>query len=383
MKIFETTLRDGEQAAIIHLQPDQKAVIASDLEAMGCDIIDAGFPIASRPDWEGARAVAEATRTCRLSVLARQIEKDIDSAASALEGHLERARVSTWVMPYEIYTRHKGDPETPGKVLDLTRRAVAYARNVFPEVQYYMVYSGNRDPGFLCEVAAVAADTGAACIVVADSQSVMTPEVCADLVRRVKAVLPDDVDLSVHAHNLMGLALANTVAAVTAGATQVEATIGGMGDAGGNVALEQVLGYASFLGKDDLRFANNCRLEALYAIASHVTELTGFQFGSNQAYVGPQTFMVETGIHQSLAEKIESSTLAPERIGRRLTHLVGRHSGVAGVRKKLHELGVDMSDVNTQELYALVMKVTERSGMISDEDLLRLVSGAPAPNHPE
>jgi 2-isopropylmalate synthase len=373
MKIFETTLRDGEQAAFIHLDPKQKADIAVSLEAMGVDIIDAGFPIASRLDWEGAYAIADATEKVQLSVLARHMPEDIKAAHSAVKHHIDRSRLTTWVMPYELYTRHANDPGIHKRIIDSSRQAVIFGRENFPAVQYYLVYSGNRDKYFLSELAGEVADAGATCIAIADSQSTLNPDALASLVSFIKQSLPAGIDISIHCHNNMGLALANTVAAINAGANQVEATIGGMGDAGGNTPLEQILAYASYFEKDNPLFKCNCTLDNLYKIACELSKLTGFQFASNQPFVGLDTFTVETGIHHSLAQNIQNSTFDPKVIGRNIESTLGRHSGLVGLREKLQEIGVDTSSINFQILYSKVMEASEAEGTVSNDTLLRLI----------
>ncbi|MEC4814967.1 MAG: LeuA family protein [Scytonema sp. PMC 1069.18] len=373
MKIFETTLRDGEQAAFIHLEPRQKADIAVSLEAMGVDIIDAGFPVASKLDWEGAYAIADATSKVQLSVLARHMPEDIKAAYSAVKHHIDRSRLTTWVMPYELYSRHALDPDIYKRIVNSSRQAVIYGREIFPTVQYYLIYSGNRDKYFLSELAGEVVDAGATCIAIADSQSTMNPDRLASLVSFIKQSLPTDIDISIHCHNNMGLALANTVAAINAGANQVEATIGGIGDAGGNTSLEQILAYASYFEKDNLLFNCRCRLDNLYEIACEVSKLTGFQFASNQPFVGPDTFTVETGIHHSLAQNIQNSTFDPKIIGRNTTSIVGRHSGIAGLREKLQEIGVNTSSINFHLLYAKVMEASQTEGTVSNDTLLQLV----------
>jgi 2-isopropylmalate synthase len=373
MKIFETTLRDGEQAAFIHLKPGQKADIAVSLEAMGVDIIDAGFPAASTLDREGAYAIADATSKVQLSVLARHMSEDIKAAYSAVKHHIDRSRLTTWVMPYELYTRHANDPDIHRRVIDSSRQAVTDGRDMFPVVQYYLVYSGNRDRYFLRELACEVADAGATCIAIADSQSTLNPDGIASLVSFIKENLPIGIDISIHCHNNMGLALINTVAAIHAGANQVEATIGGMGDAGGNTSLEQILAYASYFEKDNPLFACGCRLDSLYKIACEVSELTSFQFASNQPFIGPDTFTVETGVHHSLAQNIQNSTFDPKIIGRNIKSVIGRHSGLLGLRNKLQEIGVDTSSINFHILYSKVMEASETEGTVSDNTLLRLV----------
>lgn len=373
MKIFETTLRDGEQAAFIHLEPRQKADIAVSLEAMGVDVIDAGFPVASRLDWEGAYAIADATSKVQLSVLARHIPKDIKAAYSAVKHHIERSRLATWVMPYELYTRHANNPDIHRRIIDSSRKAVIYGRDIFPVVQYYLVYCGNRNKNFLRELACEVVDAGARSIAIADSQSTLNPDGWVSLVSFIKESLPAGIDISIHCHNNMGLALANTVAAIKAGANQVEATIGGMGDAGGNTALEQILAYASYFEKDNPLFKCGCRLDSLYKIACDLSKLTGFQLASNQPFIGLDTFTVETGIHHSLAKNVQNSTFDPKVIGRDIKSIVGRHSGIVGLRNKLQEIGVNASSLNLNILYSKVMEASETEGTVSNYTLLQLI----------
>lgn len=378
MNIFETTLRDGEQAAGIHLSPYHKASIAGELEDMGCDFIDAGFPAASRTDWEGSRAAADATRTSRISVLARQLERDMDRAAEAMEAHRDRSRLATWVMPYELYARHRGHPHIRRRVLDLTRRTVRAARNRFPDVQYYLVYSANRDPAFLADLATEAAKAGAGCISVADSQGGLTTEACAALVRTIRTALPVGVDVAIHAHNTMGLALANTIAAILAGATQVETAIGGMGDAGGHVALEQILAYAHTFQAQNPLFATRGQLARLYPLAARVATMSGFQFASNQPLVGIHTFTVESGVSQSLMHKIPDPVFAPETIGRTACRTLGRHSGVAGLQDKLRELAIPHPGTTIQELYVRMMETADYTDDVPDDILRRIATQANA-----
>ncbi|MBD2524727.1 hypothetical protein H6G86_20255 [Nostoc sp. FACHB-133] len=366
-------MRDGEQAAFIHLEPRQKADIAASLEAMGVDIIDAGFPAASKLDWEGAYAIADATNFVQLSVLARHIPKDIKAAYSAVKHHIDRTRLATWVMPYELYTRHAFDSDIHRRIINSSRKAVSYGRDIFPAVQYYLVYSGNRDKYFLSELACEVADAGATCIAIADSQSTMNANSLASLVSFIKESLPIGVDISIHCHNNMGLAFANTVAAINAGVNQVEATIGGIGDAGGNTPLEQILAYASYFEKDNPLFECGCRLDSLYKIAFDLSKLTGFQFASNQPFVGLDTFSVETGIHHSLAQNIQNTTFDPKVIGRNIKSTVGRHSGLTGLCDKLQEIGVDTSSINFHILYSKVMEAAETEGTVCNDTLLRLV----------
>jgi len=368
MKIFDSTLRDGEQAAGIYLTPQQKAQYAVQLELAGVNTIDAGFPFASQVDWEGVRAVAEATEKVTVSAVATHLKKDIDNVRLALKGHESRSRLATRIGPEELYQKHSANTNVRSKLLSRSKAAVAYASDFFPEVQYYLNYAGMREPEFLEALALGVVDSGATHVVIADSQSTFLPQGIADLTRNLVKVLDGRATVGVHCHNMYGLAVANTAAAVDAGAEQVEVTVGGIGDAGGNAALEQVAVYGAVFGKDKPQWGCGFSVDRVYELAQELSRLTGFQFGSNQPIVGPDTFKIEAGIHQTQVEQVRPG-LDPAWIGRNSEIVLGRHSGIRGVRYRAIELGFSTENINWNIVYRMVMEIASESGVISDYDL--------------
>jgi len=372
MDLFETTLRDGEQAAGIHLTPAQKAHLAAQLEASGVDVIDAGFPFASAVDWQGVREVAAATETVRVSAVATHLKTDIDAVRRALTGHEDRARLATRIGPEELYKKHESNNQIRGRLIERSTASVSYARCYFPEVQYYLNYSGNRSPEFLEELSDAVVEAGATHVIVADSQSTFTPSKIAILVERLVATLGNRANLGVHCHNNYGLALANTVSAVEAGARQVEVTIGGIGDAGGNTALEQVAAYADNFGDDDPRWQNGFDLGSVMLLADMLRTMTGVTYASNQPFIGEDTFKVEAGIHQNQLEQVALG-FDPQRMGRACEVVLGRHSGMIGIRQRAQMLGLWRDGINQKKLYRLLMDKAMETGTISDETLATAV----------
>ena len=368
MKLFDTTLRDGEQSAGVHLTPPQKASFADQLEAAGIDVIDAGFPYASEVDWKGVQAVAEATDTVTLSAVATHLKKDIDQVRLALAGHESRSRLATRIGPYELYRKHADNPNIRSKLISGSRTAVSYAKDYFPEVQYYLNYAGMRDPRFLTELSQGVADAGATHVIVADSQSTFTPPQISAFTQQLVTAVGNQAKIGVHCHNMYGMAVANTVAAVEAGAEQVEVTVGGIGDAGGNTPLEQIAMYAEVFGKNVAPWDHSFQINSIYPLARELSRLTGFTFASNHPLVGPDTFKIEAGIHQTQVLQVNPG-LDPKWIGRTSEIVLGRHSGIQGIRLKAGELGVQTEDINWHHVYRLLMDKAASQGTIKDQDL--------------
>lgn len=372
MEIFDSTLRDGEQAAGVYLSPEQKASYAKLLEISGVDIIDSGFPFASKTDWEGVRSIAAATKKVTISAVATHLKKDIDNVRLALKGHESRSRLATRIGPEELYQRNSSNTHVCSNILSRSKAAVAYAKDYFPEVQYYLNYAGMRDPAFLEELAVGVVDAGATHVVIADSQSTFVPEVIAGFTQKLIAELGGRAKVGVHCHNMYGLAVANSAAAIEAGAEQVEVTVGGIGDAGGNTALEQIAVYAKVFGHGKVPWQSHFLIDHSYELAQELSKLTGFQFGSNQPIVGPDTFKIEAGIHQMQIEQVRPG-LDPAWIGRETQIVLGRHSGIRGVRRRAIEIGLARPNINWQVVYRIAMDIANESGAISDDDLKKSI----------
>ncbi|WP_298976396.1 hypothetical protein [uncultured Roseobacter sp.] len=370
MEIFETTLRDGEQQAFLHFTARQKGDLAVLLEQLGVDVIDAGFPAASAVDMDGVMQIADRTDTVKLSVLSRPIKKDIKRAFEALKGAEHRSRIATSARPFDLLSSSAGwAGRAYSKTIDRSCDLMSEARSYFPEAQYYLICAGNRDPSFLMDLSASAAYAGATNIVVADTLSTMEPNGFAKLVGRIKAALPPGTTLGVHCHNLLGLSLANSITGIRAGATQAEVTIGNTGDGGGNTALEQLLAYAAYFEADDPRFANGCKTQMMAEVVQAFKEHTGMQFSPNKPLVGDISFLVETGIHQSIPAEIMQDVFSPETIGRRAEIVIGRHSGIAGILDQLDRMNLHPANVDRQLLYQHVMRAAQKNGSVPNREL--------------
>ena len=229
-----------------------------------------------------------------------------------------------------------------------------------------------RDPAFLEELAVGVVDAGATHVVIADSQSTFVPEGIAGFTQKLIAALDGRAKVGVHCHNMYGLAVANSVAAIEAGAEQVEVTVGGIGDAGGNTALEQIAVYAKVFGHGKAPWQSHFLIDHGYELAQQLSKLTGFQFGSNQPIVGPDTFKIEAGIHQMQIEQVRPG-LDPTWVGRETEIVLGRHSGIRGVRRRAIEIGLDRPNINWQIVYRIAMDIANESGAISDQDLKKSI----------
>jgi len=361
VQLFESILRDGEQGARRTLLPEQKGLIARRLEKeLGMTIIDAGFPAASPLDFGGVQAVASDTDRAVVSALSYGTPSEIGVAAQALRRARDQSRIATFHRPMEISSRYmtSGDGDNDGdmrirqKLLRQARRAVEAASDLAPEVQYYLVYAGNRDPTFLAELAQTASFAGASHVVLADSQSSMTPTSAFHLTKRIKHAVSPETIVAAHFHNQMGLALPNTLASIRGGATQVESCLLGVGDAGGNLATEQFLAYCNhcrnMMGRrpseeeDDELFplcstSNGCPLPASVSLAEDVARMIDFCIGENQPIVGERVFTCTTGIHQDNFQHLGHTSFAPDMAGRSWRIALNRHSSRKSVRVLVRE----------------------------------------------
>ncbi len=348
VELFESILRDGEQGARRTLTPEQKGRFAFKLEQeLGAKtIIDAGLPGASPLDFSGVQHVVSNTHQSILSTLAHGTPTEIAVAARALRGAEERSRISTFHRPMEVSTRYNasGGSSVRKRLLKQARRAVAVASDLAPEVQYYLVYAGNRDPKFLEELAHAVVDAGATHVVIGDSQSALTPSKAHKLTSGIREAVDGTTTIAIHCHNQMGLALPNTLAAIRAGATQVESCLVGIGDAGGNLATEQFLAYCKHSqsmarhGDDDDLFPSSCSVlgdsspAASVALAKEVAQMMSFNIGENQPMLGERAFTCTTGIHQDNLDHLGHTTFQPKIVGREWNLALNRHSSRKAVQ---------------------------------------------------
>jgi 2-isopropylmalate synthase len=326
--VFDTTLRDGEQSPGIALGPDEKAAIALQLERLGVDVIEAGFPISSDGDFEGVRAVARAVGGRTVAALARTGQADLQAAVESV-ADAARSRVHVFIATSKVHMERKLGLE-PAQVLEETTRAVSYATARVDEVEFSCEDATRSDPAFVAQVCSAAIASGATTINLPDTVGYSFPEEHAAFLRDVRSRCPelDRVTLSVHCHDDLGLAVANTLAGVAAGAGQIECTINGLGERAGNAALEEVVMALRVRG-DALGATTGVDVREIGATSRLVSDLTGYAVQRNKAIVGANAFAHEAGIHQDglLKDVRTYQIFDPEDVGQAMTLPLGKHSG--------------------------------------------------------
>jgi 2-isopropylmalate synthase len=343
--IFDTTLRDGEQSPGIALSPDEKAEIAQALERLGVDVIEAGFAASSRGDFEGVRTVAAAVTRPTVASIARTCREDLDAAIEALAGAQGRTRVHMLIATSPIHIERKLGLE-PAEVVAQARLAVAYARPHVDEVEFCCEDATRSDAAFVAEVCRAAIEAGAAIINLPDTVGYCLPDGYGAFLSDVRSHLPelDDVVLSVHCHNDLGLAVANSLAGVAAGASQVECTVNGIGERAGNAALEEVV-MAMRVHAEALGCETGVNVGEIGRVSQLVSQLTGYAVQRNKAIVGASAFAHEAGIHQDgmLKDASTYQIIDPEEVGLTMTLPLGKHSGRHAFRRACEQAGVRLA----------------------------------------
>ena len=373
--IFDTTLRDGEQSPGASMTIDEKIRVAEVLERMGVDVIEAGFPIASEGDFKAVREIAKRIRGSVVCGLARASAADIDRAGEALEP-AERKRVHTFIATSPLHMRVKLQME-PEEVLERVRDSVTRARRWTDDVEWSAEDASRSDRDFLCRCIEIAIDAGATTVNIPDTVGYAYPEEFADLIRHIRDRVPniDRAVISVHCHNDLGLAVANSLRAIEAGARQVECTINGIGERAGNAALEEIV-MAIRTRADLLPFETGIRTTEIMSASRLVSAITGFQVQPNKAIVGANAFAHESGIHQDgvLKDAQTYEIMRPEDVGLVKSSLVlGKHSGRHAFRKKLEELGYKLGDNALNEAFVRFKQLADKKKEVYDEDIVALV----------
>jgi 2-isopropylmalate synthase len=344
--VFDTTLRDGEQSPGIALSPDEKAEIARALDRLGVDVIEAGFAVSSPGDFEGIRAVGEAVRRPTIASLARTCIEDLDAAVEALAGARGRTRLHIFLATSPIHMERKLDLEPP-EVVERARWAVSYVAGRVDEVEFSCEDATRSDPAFVAEVSRAAIEAGATIVNLPDTVGYSLPEEHAAFLREVQERCPEleHVALSVHCHNDLGLAVANTLAGVGAGASQVECTVNGLGERAGNAALEEVV-MALRVRADALAYETGVNPREIGRVSQLVSELTGYAVQRNKAIVGASAFAHEAGIHQDgmLKDAATYQIMDPQELGLTMTLPLGKHSGRHAFRQACEEAGIKLTD---------------------------------------
>src|SRR5215831_12433198 len=376
VSIFDTTLRDGEQSPGCSMNLGEKVQLARKLAELGVDIIEAGFPIASEGDFAAVKAVAAECRNVTVAALCRTARADVERAAEALSG-AARPRIHTFVATSDIHLQYKLK-KTRAEVIEMTRSAVRLAHDFAEEVEFSAEDATRSEVDYLCEVFAAAVDEGATILNVPDTVGYTLPNEFTGLISAVRDRVVGartDLTISVHCHNDLGLAVANSLAAVGAGARQIECTINGIGERAGNASLEEVV-MAMNVRADRLPFTTGIDTQQIYSSSELLSRIIGFGVQPNKAIVGRNAFAHEAGIHQHgvISNPLCYEIMTPESVGVPANALVlGKHSGRHALGKRLSELGYTASAAELDSVYVSFMKLAESKNKIYDQDLLSLL----------
>jgi 2-isopropylmalate synthase len=373
VRFFDTTLRDGEQAPGIALTKDEKVEIAEQLARLHVDILEAGFAISSDGEFDAVREIATSVKGPVIASLARVVPGDIERAAEALKG-ADRWRIHVFISTSQI---HMEDMlrMSHRQVLDGIEEGVKLAAGYTEDVEFSAQDATRTELAFLLECFDVAVKAGATTINVPDTVGYATPAEFGELVRIVRERTPDHVTISTHCHNDLGLAVANSLAAIQAGARQVECTVNGIGERAGNAALEEIV-IASQVRGAALQFRCNVEPREIYRTSQLLSYLTGVFPQPNKAIVGRNAFAHEAGIHQHgmLQNGLTYEIIRPEMVGiPRSTLVLGKHSGRHGLERRFSDLGYDLDEEQLNEVYREFIALADRKREILDEDLLALL----------
>jgi 2-isopropylmalate synthase len=372
--IFDTTLRDGEQSPGATMTLEEKLQIAALLDEMGVDIIEAGFPIASEGDFEAVSEIAKLAQTAVICGLARANYKDIDRAWEAVR-HAKRPRIHTFIGTSPL---HRAIPNLDmDQMAERIHETVTHARNLCEDVQWSPMDATRTEHDYLCRVVEIAIRAGATTINIPDTVGYTAPRESADLIRMLIERVPgaDAVIFATHCHNDLGMATANALAAVEAGARQIECTINGLGERAGNTALEEVV-MAMKVRNDILPYRTGIDTTRIMQASRLVAQVSGFPVQFNKAIVGKNAFAHESGIHQDgmLKNAQTFEIMRPEDVGLNATSLVmGKHSGRAALRAKLRELGFELGDNQLADVFVRFKDLADRKKEVYDDDLIALV----------
>ena len=372
--IFDTTLRDGEQSPGATMNLDEKMQIAQLLEEMQVDIIEAGFPIASNGDFEAVSEISKNIKNSTIAGLSRAKIADIDRAWEAVK-HAKSPRIHTFIATSPIHMKYKL-MKTEEEVLESIKHTVSHARNLCDNIEWSCEDGGRSNLEFLYKCIELAIDSGATTINIPDTVGFTLPSEFGSIFKAVRNNVPnvDKAILSTHTHNDLGLAVANSVAAIQEGARQVECTINGLGERAGNAALEEVV-MTLKVKKDLMPFHTNVKSEYITKASRLVSSITGFTVQPNKAIVGANAFAHEAGIHQDgMLKNAETyEIMTPESVGLNKSSLVlGKHSGKHAFSEKLKELGYDFGDNALMEVFGRFKDLADKKKEIFEEDLIAL-----------
>lgn len=376
VKIFDTTLRDGEQSPGNTMNIQEKLRVARQLEILGVDIIEAGFPIASQGDFEAVTLIAETIKKSEIAGLARANNQDIDRAWEAVR-KAQKPRIHTFISTSDIHLKHQLR-KTRDEVLKIAVKAVKRAKKYTPNVEFSAMDATRSDRDYMCRVFAEVIEAGAVTINVPDTVGYTVPEEFGELIRYVFTHVPNiaRATVSVHCHNDLGLAVANSVAAVAKGARQVECTLNGIGERAGNASLEEIVMILR-TRRDVFGADTGINTEKIYPSSRLITSITGVAVQPNKAIVGANAFAHESGIHQDglLKNKMTYEIMTPESIGLNKSSLViGKHSGSHAFRKRVEELGFNLNDDEMKKTFKRFKDLADKKKEVFDEDIEALIA---------
>lgn len=369
--IFDTTLRDGEQSPGVNLNTKEKVEIALQLEKLGVDRIEAGFPAASPGDLAAVNAVARAVKNATIIGLSRSREQDIDAVREALQGAQDPC-IHLFLATSPIHRKHKLRMEKE-QVLETAERAIRYAKQYFDKIEFSPEDAGRTELDFLCQVTDMAIKAGATVVNIPDTVGYMNPQEFGNIFKTLKENVPniETIQLSAHCHDDLGMATANALAAILNGADQVEGTINGIGERAGNTAIEEIA-MALATRPDFFGAQTTLNLKEIAKTSRLVSKLTGMVVPGNKAIVGANAFAHESGIHQDgmLKEKTTYEIISPDTIGLKESKLVlGKHSGRHAFREKLIDLGYELEEEAVNAAFAKFKDLADRKKTVNDEDI--------------
>ena len=380
--IFDTTLRDGEQSPGCSMTMPEKLKMAEALVDLGVDILEAGFPIASDGDFEAVDAVSKQYPWVQVAALARACTTDVERAAKALR-HAKRPRIHTFIATSDIHLTHKLR-KTRQQVLDDAVAAVTLARNYTDDVEFSAEDATRTDPDYLEQVCRAVVEAGARTVNLPDTVGFSVPDEYAELIGRMVMALGDRAIVSVHCHDDMGLAVANSLAAVKAGARQIECTINGIGERAGNAALEEVV-TAFKVRPDRLPFETKIHREKLFPTSQLLTQFISFGPQPNKAIVGENAFAHEAGIHQDgyLKNPATYEIVSPASVGVPESRLVlGKHSGRHALKDRAQTLGQDLTKEELDEVYTQFTHLADNKKGLRNDEILALIKSVKAQKVP-
>ena len=372
--IFDTTLRDGEQAPGFSMNPEEKIRMARQLERLQVDVIEAGYPIASEGDFEAVKKISAEIRSVTIAGLARAIPIDIDRCWQALEG-AARPRIHTFLATSDIHLKYKLN-KTRGEALDIAVKAVERARRLCDEVEFSAEDAGRTEINYLCTVLDAVIEAGATIVNVPDTVGYQTPAEYGLLIRTLRDRLnnAEHITISTHCHDDLGLAVANSLAGIENGARQVECAINGIGERAGNAALEEIV-MAIDTRKRYFNATTGVKTQELFRSSQMLSELTGKAVQVNKAIVGENAFAHEAGIHQDgmLKASVTYEIMSPESVGVPRSMLVlGKHSGRHAIEARYRDLGYTLTREELERIYAAFLKVADQKKRVEDPDLISI-----------